>query len=135
MNYLAADNKPIASTIPQGKTIIPDTTTSTPNQQTSTNSPQASTATSTQIQEFIQTKVPSLTSTNGVALFGVTKVVQPLTGWYVVTLSLSGGDDATQIAILQQTGDSVDSLKMVASPNVSFVPDSLKVPDAVRRAL
>jgi len=69
---------------------------------------------------------------NGRVSFGIIKVRSPMTGWYIVTIK-SGNLEPANV-IFQQTNDKNNPLTIVAGPGTYF-PDSIALPDAVRKAL
>jgi hypothetical protein len=66
--------------------------------------------------------------------FGITKVVQPTKGWYIVTILVHGSPQLYKI-ILRDSGDKNAGLVVVAGPGTSFPPQDVSLPDVVRKQL
>ena len=65
--------------------------------------------------------------------FGIIKTQNPLVGWYVVTIK-SGNLEPAQV-IFKQTNDPNNPLTIVAGPGTYFPPDTISLPDAVRKVV
>ena len=86
-----------------------------------------------EIEQVIQQNAPYLSDANGQPKFHTTKVVEPLAGWYVVTIQMGGGEPNK--VVLRQTGGPDSPLTFVVGPGTSFPPEYVTLPDAVRSAL
>jgi hypothetical protein len=124
--------QPTKSLVQQGQTVVPSKSTADNFIRSKSSSdllPQPP------VQEFYNTIVASggvAPDVNGQVQFGITKIQQPLHGWFVVTITMP--DVEPNEVILQATGSS-DSLTVIAGPGTAFPADSVSLPDAVRAAL
>lgn len=134
------NNQPTKSFVKQGETVNPNDSNGQPSglgtQPSTSDGSDLSNAAPPTTQDYYDVILkanPYLADTNGQPSFGITKVVNPLPGWFVVTLKKSGIEPAK--VILQQTNNPANPLTIVAGPGTSFPPQDVSLPDAVRRAL
>jgi cytoskeletal protein RodZ len=136
-------NTPTTTKVEPGQTITQqqieqdnlDGSSSQSNSGTTSPSPSATpqaTPTSDDFYNVIAKSNSVATDGNGQASFGITNTQNPIPGWYIVTIK-SGSLEPAKV-ILHQTNDSTNPLAIIAGPGTYF-PDSIALPDAVRKAL
>jgi|GEM_PF-4657156 len=113
--------------IPKGAVVTPSS--SSASQATTSAIP-----TNQQFHDLIVNSNSITPDSNGQLYFGIINVKNPLPGWYVVTISVTGGVDTSKV-IFRQTGITGNPLTIVAGPGTDFPPEYISLPDAVRNAL
>lgn len=128
------DNTPVKTQVQPGETItseqVDQVNQNNANTQPSTN-PQAA-PTQDNFYSLITQSKGVAADANGHVSFGILKTQNPLPGWYIVTIK-SGNLEPAKV-IFHQTNDANNPLAIVAGPGTYF-PDSISLPDAVRKAL
>lgn len=133
----ADTQKPTVSKVPEGQTIEP---TSTPDQNQQTVDPQtpqiaATDYTETSLTPYIQ-RIPYHTDANGQPTFHTTRTIQPVAGWYIVTIVDNTQNSAQPLmVILQANNDPNNPVSVIAGPGSYFSRDLFTFPNQVWAAL
>lgn len=139
------ENSPIKSFVPMGHTVVPSTQPKTSASGSGSSNPSSvnnplslgstqSAPTITQLASTVQASVSFLTDSNGNSNFGIVSTKEPIPGWFIVKIRISGAGEINTV-VLQQTGNPNNPLTVVAGPGTSFPPEYVSLPDAVRKAL
>ena len=123
------NSEPTVSKIQPGETITSDQIKQENQNKNSVSNPSQPAPSST---DFYNQIAQSNKVAPGIS-FGVVNTVSPLPGWYVVTIKANGVGNAK--VIFQQTSNPNNPLTIIAGPGTNFPPDTISLPDAVRKAL
>lgn len=82
----------------------------------------------------VQKSARYLSDSNNQPKFGILRVQEPLDGWYVVTIRVTGAGQTGKV-ILRQTANPDNPLTVVAGPGTAFPRDQVYLPEKVRDIL
>jgi hypothetical protein len=88
-----------------------------------------------QVDQALHRQSADLFRSDGQPRFKISNVVEAQPGWYVLTIALTDVQTEPNTVILRQGEVPDGPLTVYAGPGTDFPPETIHLPDAVRRAV